>query len=68
MKNLFLNFQFIKAFVWVIFFLIKNKGSFEIVMQDDSFNDDYWVYKDGEDNIIKTSFWDIIDDIHECNK
>ena len=68
MKNLFLNFQFIKAFVWVIFFLIKNKGYFEIVMQDDSFNDDYWVYKDGEDNIIKTSFWDIIDDIHECNK
>ena len=68
MKNLFLNFQFIKAFVWVIFFLIKSKGHFEIVMQDDSFNDDYWVYKDGEDNIIKTSFWDIIDDIHECNK
>lgn len=53
---------------WVLFFLIKSKGHFEIVMQDDSFNDDYWVYKDGEDNIIKTSFLDIISDIYECNK
>ena len=53
---------------WVLFFLIKSNGHFEIVMQDDSFSDDYWVYKDGEDNIIKTSFWDIIEDIYECNK
>lgn len=58
----------IYCLMWVLFFLLKNKGHFEIVMQDDSFNDDYWVYKDGEDNIIKTSFWDIIDDIYECNK
>lgn len=54
--------------MWVIFFLIRNKCHFEIVMQDDSFNDDYWVYKDGEDNIIKTSFWDIVEDIYECNR
>ena len=58
----------IYCLMWVLFFLLKNKGHFEIVMQDDSFNDDYWVYKDSEDNIIKTSFWDIIDDIYECNK
>lgn len=58
----------IYCLMWVLFFLLKNKGHFEIVMQDDSFNDDYWVYKDGEDNIIKTSFWDIIDDIYECNR
>ena len=54
--------------IWVICFLIKNKGHFEIVMQDDSFNDSYWIYKDNEDNIIKTSFWDIVEDIYECNK
>ena len=58
----------IKILIWVTLYLIKNKGKFEIVMQDDSFNDDYWVYKDGEDNIIKTSFWDIVEDIYECNK
>lgn len=58
----------IYCLMWVLFFLLKNKGHFEIVMQDDSFNDDYWVYKDGEDNIIKTSFLDIIDDIYECNR
>ena len=61
MKNIF-------YLIWVIFFLIKNKGFFEIVMQDDSFNDNYWIYKDNEDNIIKTSFWDIIEDIYVCNK
>ena len=59
----------IYCLIWVICFLIKNKGHFEIVMQDDSFDDDnYWIYKDGEDNIIKTSFWDIIEDIYACNK
>ena len=68
MRNLFLTFQFIKELVWVIFFLIKNKGHFEIVMQDDNFNDSYWIYKDNEDNIIKTSFLDIVDDIYECNR
>ena len=58
----------IYCLMWVIFFLIKNKGHFEIVMQDDSFNNSYWIYKDGEDNIIKTSFWDIIEDIYECDR
>lgn len=58
----------IYCLIWVICFLIKNKGYFEIVMQDDSFNDNYWIYKDNEDNIIKTSFWDIIEDIYECNR
>ena len=53
---------------WVIFFLIKNKGHFEIDMQDDTFREDYWIDKDNEDNYIKTSFWDIIEDIYECNR
>lgn len=53
---------------WVIFFLIKNKGYFEIDMQEDTFNENYWIDKDNEDNYIKTSFWDLIEDIYECNK
>ena len=61
MRNLF-------HLVWVIFFLIKNKGQFEIDMQEPSFNSDYWVDKDNEDFYIKTSFQDLIDDIYECNK
>ena len=61
MRNLF-------YLVWVIFFLIKNKGQFEIDMQEPSFNSDYWVDKDNEDFYIKTSFQDLIDDIYECNK
>ena len=68
MKNLFLTFQFIKAFVWVIFFLIKNKGHFKIVMQTDSFDDDYWIDKDNEDIHIKTTLYDLIGDIYCCNK
>ena len=54
--------------VWVIFFLIKNKGQFEIDMQEPSFNNDYWVDKDNEDFYIKTSIQDLIDDIYFCNK
>lgn len=58
----------IYCLIWVICFLIKNKGHFEIDMQDDTFNDNYWIDKDNEDNYIKTSFWDLIEDIYECNK
>lgn len=61
MKNIF-------YLIWVIFFLIKNKGQFEIDMQEPSFNNDYWVDKDNEDFYIKTSIQDLIDDIYECNK
>lgn len=61
MRNLF-------HLVWVIFFLIKNKGQFEIDMQEPSFGNDYWVDKDNEDFYIKTSIQDLIDDIYECNK
>ncbi len=46
-----------------IYYLIKNKGSIHIVMQEDDFNKDYNVYKDGEDYIIHTSFIDLIFDI-----
>ena len=53
---------------WVLFFLIRNKGYFEIDMQEDTFRENYWVDKDNEDIYIKTSFWDIIEDIYECNK
>ena len=37
-------------------------------MQDDTFNDSYWIDKDNDDNYIKTSFWDLVEDIYECNK
>lgn len=58
----------IHCLVWVIFFLIKNKGHFEIDMQDDTFDKNYYIDKDNEDNYIKTSFWDLVCDIYECNK
>lgn len=51
----------------VIFFLIRNKGQFEIDMQEDTFNENYWIDKDNEDNYIKTSFLDLIIDIYACN-
>ena len=54
--------------IWVLFFLIKNKGHFEIDMQEDFFDNDYYVDRDNEDNYIKTSFWNLICDIYECNK
>ena len=41
---------------WVIFFLIKNKGCFEIDMQKPNFNNEYYVDKDGEDFYINTTF------------
>lgn len=53
---------------WVIFFLIKNKGRFEIDMQKPDFNNEYYVDKDGEDFYINTTFWGIIIDIYACNK
>lgn len=57
----------IKIIIWVTFYLIKNKGQFRIDMQEPSFNDNYWVDNDNEDFYIKTSFWDIIEDIYFCN-
>lgn len=51
-----------------IYYLIKNKGKIQIVMQEDSFDNEYWIYKDGEDYIIQTSLIDLIFDIYECNK
>lgn len=57
---------FIVKLVWVTCFLIKNKGHFEIDMQEPSFNDEYYVDNDNEDNYIKTSFRDIIEDIYYC--
>ena len=51
-----------------IYYLIKNKGSIHIVMQEDEFNEKYNVYRDGEDYIICTSLIDLIFDIYECNK
>lgn len=51
-----------------IYYLIKNKGKIQIVMQEDSFDNEYWIYKDGEDYIIQTSLLDLIFDIYECNK
>ena len=53
---------------WVLFFLIKSKGHFEIDMMEDFFDKDYYVDKDNEDNYIKTTFWNLICDIYECNK
>ena len=57
----------IKIIIWVIFYLIKNKGQFRIDMQKQSFNDNYWIDKYDDDFYIKTSFWDIIEDIYFCN-
>lgn len=58
------NFQLFRF----IYYLIKNKGKIQIVMQEDSFDNNYWIYKDGEDYIIQTSLIDLIFDIYECNK
>lgn len=58
----------IYCLIWVICFLIKNKGHFEIDMQSDTFDKEYYIDNDNEDNYIKTSFWDLICDIYECNK
>lgn len=58
----------IKILVWVSFYLIKNKGQFEIDMQEPSFIfDKYFVDHDNEDFYIKTSFWNLIEDIYYCN-
>ena len=54
-KNLF----FIQL-VWVIWFLIKNKGHFKIDMQSDSFDNNYYVDRDNEDNYIKTNIFNRI--------
>ena len=48
---------------WVVIFLIKNKGHFYIVMQDDCFTNDYFVDNDNGDNYIKTNFINLVDDI-----
>lgn len=53
------NLQFFRF----IYYLIKNKGKIQIVMQEDDFNKDYNIYKDGEDYVIHTSFIYLIFDI-----
>lgn len=58
----------IKIIIYLIHYLIKNKGSINIVMQEDSFCKNYYVSKDNEDFIIQTTLIDLIDDIYECNK
>ena len=61
-KNLF----FIQL-VWVIWFLIKNKGHFEINMNKEDFTLNYYVDRDDYDNIIKTDIFSLIGDIFWCN-
>lgn len=56
----------IKIIIGVILYLIKTKGYFEIDMQEDSFDNNYFVDRDNEDNYIKTSLWDLIEDIYYC--
>ena len=56
----------IKIIIRVILYLIKTKGYFEIDMQEDSFDNNYFVDRDNEDNYIKTSLWDLIEDIYYC--
>ena len=58
---------FLVQLIWVVYFLIKNKGHFEINMQKDSFTPDYYVDRDDYDNIIKTDFFSLINDIFWCN-
>ena len=57
----------IKIIIGVILYLIKTKGYFEIDMQEDSFDNNYFVDRDNEDNYIKTSLWDLIEDIYYCS-
>lgn len=56
----------IKIIIGVILYLIKTKGCFKIDMQEDSFDNNYFVDRDNEDNYIKTSLWDLIEDIYYC--
>ena len=56
----------IKIIIGVILYLIKTKGYFKIDMQEDSFDNNYFVDRDNEDNYIKTSLWDLIEDIYYC--
>ncbi len=65
--RIFIKDLFFIKLVWVIWFLIKNKGHFEIDMQKDSFNNNYYVDRDNEDNYIKTDIINLIDDIFWCN-
>lgn len=68
MKNLFYTFRFMKAVIFVIKYLIRNKGNINIVMQKDEFNKNYHVYKDDMDFIVQTTLKDFIGDIYCCNK
>ena len=58
---------FLVQLVWVIWFLIKNKGHFEINMNKYDFTPDYYVDRDDYDNIIKTDFFSLIADIFWYN-
>lgn len=68
MKNLFLTFRLMKAIIFVIKYLIRNKGNINFVMQEDFFNENYYVDNDNEDFTIQTTLKDIIGDIYYCNK
>lgn len=58
----------IKLVIYLIYYLIKNKGSINIVMQEDNFCKDYYINKDNEDYTLQTTLIDLICDIYECNK
>lgn len=58
---------FLIRILWVVLFLIKNKGMFEINIQSNSFNNDYFVDTDNGDNFIRTDILQLIDDIFYCN-
>mgnify|MGYP003541455852 CR=1 FL=1 len=58
---------FLIRIIWVICFLIKNRGMFEINIQSDSFNNDYFVDTDNEDNFIRTDILQLINDIFWYN-
>ena len=58
----------IKLVIYFIYYIIKNKGSINIVMQEDNFDKEYYVSRDNEDFIIQTTLINLLDDIYECNK
>lgn len=57
----------IKILIWVILYLIKNKGRFEINMQVFDFNSKYYVEIDNGDFYINTSIKQLLYDIYIYN-
>lgn len=60
-------FKNIWMIIWVIGFLIKYKGHFEIFMPKDNFNHNYYIdiEDDGESFYIYTSIQQLIKDIYD---